>query len=339
VIGGGERYAEELSRAMSARASVRFVSFGEREYRERTTSSYERVILRSWTRDRMSPFSPLLWRELRDASVIHCHQYHVLPTFVAALHGRLHRVPVFASDLGGSGWTPAYHVDQSRWITAHLPISGYAAQRLHGNNRKHRVIYGGIDPARYPMRSTAAHDGSVVFLGRILPHKGIHFLIEGLPAEVPLQIIGAVADPAYLEHLRTLSRGKRVEFLHGLADAQVRTRLRSAMALVHPTPVRDDGDAGVNELFGLAVIEAMASGCPVVLSQAASLPELAQSEVSGLFVPPNDAGAIGDAIRRIRADDVLWNRLAAGARRRVLELFTWDRVVDRCMAAYGGSLE
>ena len=335
ALGGGERFAEELARAMAGRAEVKLVSFGPREIRERPAPHFERVILRSWGRRPMVPFSPGLFRELKGADVIHCHQYFVLPTFLAALTGRLRGSRVFVSDLGGGDWTPAYQIDQSRWIAAHLPISEYAARGLHGRNRRYRVIHGGVDLGRYPMRLEGEHDGSAVFLGRVLPHKGVHFLIEGLPPGIPLHVIGPLLDPGYLERLRALAAGKDVCFHGPLPDAEVIERLGRAMALVHPTPVGPDGSAGVHELFGLALVEAMARGCPVIASDAASLPEIVEPEVSGLLVPPNDPAAIGGALGRLRGDLELWRRLSAGARRRVEEHFTWEKVAGRCLEAYG----
>ncbi len=334
VLGGGERFAEELARAMAGRAEVKLVSFGPRAFRETPRPGYERVVLRSWSRDRMAPFAPGLLGELRGADVIHCHQYFVLPTFLAALAGRLRGSRVFVSDLGGGAWTPAYQIDQSRWIAAHLPISEYAARWLHGRNRRHRVIYGGVDLERYPMRPEPAHDGSAVFLGRVLPHKGVHILIAGLPPGTPLHVVGPTPDPAYLERLRGLAAGRDVRFHGPLSDAEVGERLGRAMALVHPTPVDERGSAGVHELFGLALVEAMAHGCPVIASDAASLPEIVEPEGSGLLVPPNDPAALGAALERLRGDAELWRRLSAGARRRVEENFTWERVVDRCLKAY-----
>jgi glycosyltransferase involved in cell wall biosynthesis len=334
VLGGGERFAEELARAMAPRAEVKLVSFGPRELRESPRPGYERVILKSWTRDRMTPFAPGLAGELRGADVIHCHQFHVLPTFLAALLGRLRGARVFVSDLGGGGWTPAYQIDQTRWIAGHLPLSRYAARVLPGRNQRYRVIHGGVDLERYPMRPEMTHDGSVFFLGRVLPHKGIHFLIAGLPADVPLHVVGPTPDGAYLERLGRLAAGKDVRFHGPLADAEVIERLGRPMALVHPTPVDAGGSAGAHELFGLALVEAMARGCPVVASDAASLPEIVTPGVDGLLVPPNRPEAIGAAILRLRDDRALWERLAQAARRTVEARFTWERVVDRCLEAY-----
>ena len=334
ALGGGERFAEELARAMADRAEVKLVSFGPRSLRETPKPGYERVILKSRTGNLMAPFAAGLFRELRGADVIHCHQFFVLPTFLAALFGRLRGSRVFVSDLGGGGWTPGYQIDATRWMAAHLPISEYAARELPGKNQRHRVIYGGVDLDRYPARPDLSHDGSAVFLGRVLKHKGIHVLIEGLPPDVPLHVTGPATDIGYSDHLKSLARDKDVRFHGALSDAEVIDRLGRAMTLVHPTPVDENGSAHANELFGLALVEAMARGCPVIASDAASLPEIVEHESNGLLVPPNRPEAIREAILRLRRDADLWRRLSLGARRTVEERFTWDRVVDRCLEAY-----
>jgi glycosyltransferase involved in cell wall biosynthesis len=337
VVGGGERFAEELARAMARRAEVKLVSFGRRARRERVSPTYERVILSNWSRRKRVPFSPWLRRELRGAEVVHCHQYYALPTFLAALFGHRQGSRVFVSDLGGGALTPGFHIDQSRWITGYLPISKYAARALPGRPRPTRVIYGGVDLDRYPARAAHGHDGSAVFLGRLLQHKGIHFLIAGLPAGMTLHVVGSALDPIYLERLHGLATGKDVRFHHGPPDAAVIAILQRAMALVHPTPVDAAGSAGANELFGLTLVEAMACGCPVIASRAASLPEIVEHEQSGLLVAPNDPQAIGRALLRLRDEPGLWPRLASAARRRVEGCFTWDHVVQRCLDAYSES--
>jgi glycosyltransferase involved in cell wall biosynthesis len=80
----------------------------------------------------------------------------------------------------------------------------------------------------------------------------------------------------------------------------------------------------------------MARGCPVIASDAASLPEIVEPEVGGLLVPPNRPEAIRQAILRLRREPDLWARLSAGARGTVERRFTWSRVVDRCLEAYAG---
>lgn len=320
---------------MSSAAEVRFVSFGRHGFRERECATYERVILHSRTDSRMSPFAPELFAELRGAEIIHCYQYYTLPTFLAALYGRMRSRKVFVSDLGGGGWTPAYYIDQSRWITATLPISQYAAAMTPAPRKlPHVTIYGGVDLNRYPMREKLEHDGSVVFLGRVLPHKGVHFLLSGIPHDMPLKVVGPVGDQDYYRRLHAIAQGKQVQFIGAASDAEVRDMLRRAMVLVHPTPVDETGSAGANELFGLAVVEAMASGCVPVVSNVASLPEIVEDGSSGLLVPPNDPDGIATQLRRLKQETALWRELALGARQRVEATFTWGHVVERCLRAY-----
>lgn len=335
VLGGGERYAEELSRAMAERADVRLISFGREPSREQHGPRGERVILRSWSSSLLAPFSPRLFRELAGADVVHCFQYHVLPTFLALWIAHRRGARTFVTDLGGGGWTPGYQIDQSRWLTAHLPLSEYAARSFPGRPRPARVILGGVDLDTFRMRTAPTHDGSAVFLGRILPHKGIHHLVTGLPAGVPLHVIGSTVDTQYLAHLHQLAAGKSVHFLHGLDDAEVVAQLQRAMVLVHPTPVDEQGNAGVAELLGLAPLEAMACGAPVIASRTASLPEVAgQDGVAGLLVAPNDPAAIGEAIVKMRAEEAVWRIRSLAARARVEGNFTWSATAARCVTAY-----
>lgn len=335
VLGGGERFAEELARALARNgAEVRFVSFGRRALREHPEPALERSILRSWTRDPMTPFSPHLFRELRDADVIHCFQRNVLPTFLAAWWGRRKGVPIFVTDLGGGGWTPGYQIEISNWVAAELPISAYAASGLARSGRRFEIIFGGVDLDRYRLRPQNDHDGSVVFLGRLLPHKGIHLLIEALAPDVPLHVVGSGNDDAYLDRLRTLATGKSVIFHGALSDDRVIALLQRAMALVHPTPVDRDGSAGVRELFGLALVEAMACGTPVIASRAASLPEIVVNGETGILFPANDLASLKAAIARLATDSTLWHAMSVAARQRVEAIFTWGAVAERCLNAY-----
>ncbi len=338
LLGGGERFAEELARAMAAEARVRFVSFGPRAFSERRSEGCERVVLRGWFHDPMLPFSPRLRAAIRGFDVIHCHQENVLSTFLAAWWGARQGSRVFVSDLGGGGWTPGYQIDLSRWVSERLPISAYAARPLAARGLRHTVIHGGVDLARYPPRPRPEHDGSLVFLGRLLPHKGVHFLLRAVgPTEV-VHLIGREGDAAYVDELRRLAAGKAVHFHRNLGDAEVRALLGRAMALVHPTPVDEHGSAGAHELFGLALVEAMACGCPVVASNVASLPEIVRHEAEGLLVRPNEPAAIAAALGRLRREGELWQRLSVAARQRVAGHFTWRQVAARCLARYAAAL-
>lgn len=332
-FGGGERYVEELARALATFCTTRLVSFGRHAVRE-NAGRLERVVLRSWTSDPLTPFSPRLRGAIRGFDIVHTFQYFTLPTFLALRWAKRGGSRTFVTDLGGGGWTPGYQIDQSRWLDAHLPLSAYAARSLPGRNRHHKVIYGGVDLGKFRMRERGVHDGSVVSLGRLLPHKGVHHLIDAMPPDVPLHVIGPVADREYVAGLRNRAAGKRVAFHHDLSDDAVVRYLQAAMALVHPTPVDESGSAQANELLGLAVLEAMACGCPVIASRAASLPELVRDHHTGFLVEPNDPDAIRAAIAGLRGMGDEWQSLSVASRLRVDSDFRWSSVVERCLETY-----
>jgi glycosyltransferase involved in cell wall biosynthesis len=88
-------------------------------------------------------------------------------------------------------------------------------------------------------------------------------------------------------------------------------------------------DAYVNmayaEGFGIAVIEAMQAGLPVVLANAGALPELIEDGISGLLVPPGDCQSLANALLRLNADRIWARHIGESARRKALRDFSIDR--------------
>jgi len=93
-----------------------------------------------------------------------------------------------------------------------------------------------------------------------------------------------------------------------------------------------------SETFGLAQLEAMAAGVPVVASDLPTgVRELGVEGDSHLYVPPGDAAALAAALARIQADPRLAERLGEGGRRRAAS-YGRDRMVDELLAWYGDLL-
>ena len=90
----------------------------------------------------------------------------------------------------------------------------------------------------------------------------------------------------------------------------------------------------VSELLGLAVLEAMASGTPVVCSRVGGLPEIVEDGVTGFLVEPGDIGDLRERLAALLGDRALAARIGRNARERVLERFTWKACAERCLAAY-----
>jgi starch synthase len=90
----------------------------------------------------------------------------------------------------------------------------------------------------------------------------------------------------------------------------------------------------VSELLGLAVIEAMASGTPVVASKVGGVAEVVEDGVTGFLVPSGDVPSLNDRLALLLGDPGRARRMGEAARARVLERFTWTQVAQRCLDAY-----
>jgi glycosyltransferase involved in cell wall biosynthesis len=90
----------------------------------------------------------------------------------------------------------------------------------------------------------------------------------------------------------------------------------------------------VSELLGLVVLEAMASGTPVVASHIGGLPEIVRDGETGFLTPPGDVKALHERLAQLLTDAPLARRMGERARAHVLDQFTWQKVAERCLTAY-----
>jgi len=88
------------------------------------------------------------------------------------------------------------------------------------------------------------------------------------------------------------------------------------------------------EGFGVACLEAMAAGRPVVASSVGGLRDLVVDGETGLLVPPGDVAALRAALEQLLGDAGLRERLGRAARERVLAEFTWKRYAEHIRRAY-----
>jgi glycosyltransferase involved in cell wall biosynthesis len=150
-------------------------------------------------------------------------------------------------------------------------------------------VHHGLDPARYLL---AERPGDYVcFLGRFAPAKGPHTAIDAAQAAgVPIRVAGEAheVDLAFAER-EVYPRLKlpHVTHLGSIGMAEKVPLLRSARALLAPLEW--------DEPFGLAMLEAMLSGCPVVAFPRGSAPELVEEGVTGFLV--SDAHQMTELIR------------------------------------------
>ncbi|WP_213450376.1 glycosyltransferase family 4 protein [Rhizomonospora bruguierae] len=343
ILGGGERYPIELARALARHVDCELITFGDRPAAWREPGGLRVRVLRRFGRLRghpVHPIAPQLAWCLRGADIVHTHHLRSAPcrvaTAVAAVAGQ-HRVTT-DHGLGGGGWGGALPAMVERFLT----VSRFSAENLAAPADRTRVIYGGVDPGRFRPDSGGRDRDGVLFLGRLTPHKGVDRLLRALPANASLTVAGSSGhdrrppERDYPDLLRRLAAGRRVRFTGPVTDADLPALYRGAAVFVLPTVERTcyGRPVAVTELLGLAVIEAMASGTPVVASRTGGLPEVVRHGETGLLVTPGDVDELRDAVARLLRDRRLARRMGRAARAAVLAQFTWDRTVHRCLSAY-----
>jgi glycosyltransferase involved in cell wall biosynthesis len=339
VVGGAERYALELARHMADQAPTTLVSFGEQERQETLGQLKIHVIGNPWyvRGQRTNPVSLSLVSELRKADVVHCHQQHVLASSLAALVCKLSGRRVFVSDLGGGGWDISAYISTDRWYHGHLHISEYS-RTIYGQASKPwaHVILGGVDTAKFSPDETVQRDGTVLFVGRLLPHKGVNDLVSAVAPDMPLELIGQACDARFLEDLEALAAGKRVTIRHDCDDAKLVQAYRKALCVVLPSVYKTmyGAETRVPELLGQTLLEGMACGTPAICTDVASMPEVVEDGVTGFVVPANDCTTLDQKLRWLRDHPQEARAMGQAARRRVLEKFTWPQVVRRCLELY-----
>lgn len=343
LFGGGERYPLELSRALARDVDCELVTFGPAGRVITEPGGLRIRVLRPWLRlhgHPAHPVHPALPAALARADVVHTHHMRSAPSRVAAVTARVTGRPLTVTDhgLGGGGWGGLL----PRLFDRFLVVSRFSATALGAPPDRTTVIYGGADPVRYQPPASGQQREGVLFVGRLTPHKGVDVLIRAVPPDVPLTVVGTAGhDPrppesGYPGLLARLARGRRVRFLTGAGDAEVAELYRRAAVVCLPSvPVTCYGRrVGISELLGLVLIEAMASGTPVICSRLGGLAEVVRHGQTGFLVEPGNVAELRDQIMAVLCDRRLAASLGDNARQLVLERFTWQACAHRCLDGY-----
>jgi glycosyltransferase involved in cell wall biosynthesis len=342
IFGGGERYPLELARALAHHVDCELVSFGQAACSWSESGGLRIHILRAIARVRGHPAHPLalgLGHAVADADIVHAHHLRSAPSRLAGLNARIRDIPTAVTDHGLDGGNRAGLL--LRLFDRFLTVSAYSARELGAPASRTRIVYGGADPVRFSPDPDARRRG-VLFVGRLTPHKGVDRLIEALHESSELRVVGSGEhDPNpperdYPNLLRRLAAQRRVEFLGVVDDADLPALYRAAQVLALPSVHMTcyGRKIAVSELLGLAAIEAMASGTPVVASRLGGLPEVVEHGVTGFLVEPGNIAELRWRLAQVQGDRRLARRLGRNARERFLETFTWQACADRCLAAY-----
>ena len=291
--------------------------------------------------------------EIRDrgVEVVHAHQYS--PFFYAAFakpltgfsfsliqteHGR--KYPDRVSPLRRA--VNRLVLDRlADSVNACCRFSGRALSQVDGfRGNRLEVIDNGIDLGRYSehepvceLRTRLGLDPGrqyIACVARFHPIKDHSMLVRafavvaGKLPKVDLLLAGEGPDREMLEELiRTLGITDRVRFLGVRQDVPDLMRAVDLFAMT-----------SMSEAASLTLMEAMASGRPVVVTDVGGNPELVRRGVDGFLVPRGDAAACADAMFKILSDPALGERMGAAGRERALEQFDLNRTIDRYYGLY-----
>lgn len=214
------------------------------------------------------------------------------------------------------------------------------------------VVYPGVDPERFtgwnPEEERAArgweHRRIVLFVGRLIPLKGVHLLLEAMPAlirQVPdvLLVIaggasyGSNAKTAYVRKLERLAKPLRghVHFQPYVPHYEIPRWFSMAHVAAVPSVRR--------EAFGLVNVEAMAAELPVVACRVGGISEIVEDGVTGFLINPLRARTeLADGLSLLLLNEELRMEMGRRGRERALLNFTWQATADRWLGELRASM-
>lgn len=174
--------------------------------------------------------------------------------------------------------------------------------------------------------------------GRLVRKKGFEYLIDAL-AGVPGALLAIAGEGTLRSELDQRARDRhvaeRVRFLGDRTQDDVAALFSAADIIVTPS-VRDD--AGNVDGLPNVVMEALASGTPLVTTTAGGIGAVVKDDVTAVVVPERDVAALTAALRRLGGDPAARQRLGAAARQLVDGQFGWGQTAAQFEAAYGRAL-
>jgi sugar transferase (PEP-CTERM/EpsH1 system associated) len=356
-FGGLENGIVNLVNRMPTRyrhAIVCLAGYGE-EFRRRLQQPGVPVISIDKQPGKDLPAYARMWRVLRELrpAVVHTRNFGTLDMQTAALAAN---VPVRVH--GEHGWDAADPQGRNarhlqvrrlcrplvkRYVAMSRDIARWLEQEVGVPDGSVTQIYSGVDAERFRPEGPRALPGAaqefvIGTAGRLDPVKNQRALIAALrdirarrpdlAGRLRLVIAGEGILRAELESAaREYGVVQQVTFAGARSDMP--EIMRSLDVFVLPS---------INEGISNTILEAMATGVPVVASRVGGNPEVVDNGVCGTLYDPAEPAALGDAIVRYLEDPALRHAHGAAARRRVVNEFSLDAMVTNYLAFYDQAL-
>jgi len=228
-----------------------------------------------------------------------------------------------------------------RVITCSYYMSSHVGWCFRLPESKMCVIPNGVDVSKFSFsfnywdvrnRFAQASERILLFVGRLVPEKGLDTLINALPmifdggVNVKLVVVGEGPQKEVYQGMAS-DRGLRekVMFAGYVDDWTLRALYRVADVTVVPSKF---------EPFGIVALEAMAAHCPLVTTSTGGLNEIVDDGGTGLKVPTDDSPALAGAILRILRDVGFRNYVVENAYRKCLWNYNWDKIAEWTNGVY-----
>lgn len=207
--------------------------------------------------------------------------------------------------------------------------------------RKIVRLYNGVDLDRFHPNGARPQPPLFVGIGRLIEKKGFSYLLDACAQlqrrgySFGCDIIGEGDDKATLqEQIDNLGLSTVVHLRGALSTEDVARELRQSSALVLPCVVGADGNV---DALPTVMLEAMASGCPVVSTAVSGIPEIVVEGETGFLVPERDATALATAMAKLLDDPAAIRSMGDAGRTRAGELFNLERNVRRLRDLFVGA--
>ena len=356
-IGGGERYPQKIAEALSNFGlDISLVTFSNDKVEKHEVIG-NLIIKQYRALEIISPFvyeyNPLpislsFFKILKEADVIHLHQFRTLTTSLSVLFVSLTKLfnrfdrnknkkIVVVTDHGGGGLAHFSYLIGG-YIDSFLLVSQFSAKRFlkYGKNRT-RIIYGGVSPNEFYPIKNVEKDNKVLFVGRILPHKGCEYLVKAVQdLNVELNIVGPPIHIRYLKYLKSIDKNNKIIFRFNISDDDLVKIYNSSIVTVLPSVYVDCYGRYHKEpeLLGLVLLESMACETPVICTNVGGMPEIVENGENGFIVQPYDSQELKTKIQYLIDNPDEVKRMGRNGRKKILEKFTWEKVAERCIGAY-----
>jgi len=205
-------------------------------------------------------------------------------------------------------------------------------------DKKIAVRYIGIDSTRFapgpiPISQRAPR---VLFVGRLVEKKGCLYLIEAMAEvqkAVPAARLIVVGDGPQRQYLEQLAQqcGAPVDFRGALPNAEVKRELDAARVFCLPSVTAENGDA---EGLPISILEAQASGVPVVTSARGGVDEAVKEGVTGFVFPEHDISALVTKLTTILTHDDFAQEIAATCARFIATSFDISLLTRKLEMSY-----